>query len=214
MERLDLTEDEILSLEGSKIPSIIAAIDKIRRNHALSNNSWVGRILVEAELQGELSLSHCRVRDCPKCNYLAGYLLFKSGPRKGKENLDKPLSKSGVRADFGSVHIVWGKTQSPGGYNHVCSDCWTESIETAMKESAPKTNAAITGLVSNNKRKVYSVTCVNCNWKGWEHELGKLPALMSGNYEGKCPKCGAENKIFHPDKVKRNYRTWKVVEKV
>lgn len=212
--KLDLTDEEILSLEGSSVPSIVKAIGEIRRKQELSENSWIGRILAEAEVQGELRLTYSRVRDCSECSYSAGYALFKSGPRKGKPNYDKPLSKAGVRADFGNVRVVFGKGKFPGGYDHICNDCWAAGLELEFNLAYPKIQAEIRTLTTNNgKRKSYAVLCVDCNWSGWEHELGKLPALMSGTYEGKCPKCGAENRPFLPDKIKRSYQTWIIVDR-
>jgi hypothetical protein len=64
-------------------------------------------------------------------------------------------------------------------------------LDRDLKIEIQKNNYKVTRYIKDDVR-----VCFNCKKEIQESKMGLLPALMGGEYRGKCPECGAESKPF------------------
>lgn len=204
MSKLELTDDELLLLDGKCRPEIQSVVEtvKLRRN---SESEWAGLSPAQAEMvlkiveyakkNGKLRYQHESIHYCSMCGKSAGYAKYPRSGRyhtKGDSNLKKPLHFSGF--DLSDDFIRVRGHVSLGG----CRDCEAKImpvLRSALADVKAELPPAVMGVPSKWKR--WDVKeCEKCKWKGPEHEMGMKDAIMGGRYHGACPKCGAANSIF------------------
>jgi len=93
-----------------------------------------------------------------------------------------------------------------------CEDCVIGVLPILKVELADLEVELPDNLRGNRRWKRWkTMKCDKCGWEGHEGEMGRIPALMGGGYyQGKCPKCAAENRLFNTDI--RSTGGWRVVE--
>lgn len=203
--RVDLSDAELLLLDGRCSEKAQAEVDAAKRRAALSASlgpavfdadaRLVQEIVDEAVKNGQLAFYHKSCDHCSTCGKSAGYAKHKRSGRyhrKGQDNYKKPLSLPGIElADrFITIkgHITVG----------CCRECWDRVkplVVAAIADVRAEIPEAITGQPPRFK-KYDRRKCGKCGWEGHDGQLGMLPALMGGQYPGKCPGCGAENLPF------------------
>jgi hypothetical protein len=198
-----LTDAELLVLDGrcsekvqDKVDAARSRVETATAHPDLSPEmaGLIADVVTEAKAKGLLLWRGTRARLCRVCGKSAGYAKFKSGPRKGSENYDKPLTFPAVEMADRFVRVS----------NHVslgaCSDCAAEAKPhlvaalAAVRAQVPADLAA----AGRPAWKRYGVrTCPECGWTGHEGEMRQLPTLMpGGTYPGGCPSCEFESRPF------------------
>ena len=135
--RVELTDDEILLLDGRCRPGAQASVDAAKARVATAGRfpdltkeqaAFVAAAVQEATDAGRLSLSRPSLRSCGVCDKRAGYYTFRRGRRKGQADLKRPLSFGGVDLARRTVSVV--------GYARCgcCADCWGD-VKDAVAEA-------------------------------------------------------------------------------
>lgn len=200
-----LTDKEMLLLDGK-------CSDKVQKeiNAAKNRLSFECRVDAPAEVAalvadivgkalnvGRLQYRVRRLRLCRVCGKSAGYAKYARRSKwhqKGDLNYDKPLSFSGIDCEPTSV-IIGGRTNFG-----CCQKCW-EYVKPILVVELANIKADIPENISGvpSKWKYHPKRkCLECKWEGHEGQLGKLPALMAGEYPGQCPKCGTKSLPLGP----------------
>lgn len=204
-----LKTEELLRLDGVVSQEVQSTIDLVKdaKRHAATfglteeGGMFLAAAMKQGRTTGRLVCEPAQVRFCQVCHKGGGYVKFARdgrNHRKGDNDTSKPLMLSGV--DLGRGFITFIGWPSIGG----CNACWdalrphlVKLLEGQQIEVHPK----ITGHASRWKRWDH-MRC-KCGWEGHEGEMGRLPTLMGdGYYQGKCPKCGAEN-VFLARSIER-----------
>jgi hypothetical protein len=201
MPDVNLTDDELLLLDGQCSPAVQAEVEIAKDKRALvgfakvsgDDAEFISRILAEAREQGRLDYRRLLLRHCPICKAMPGYKIYKSGPNKGRENYDKPLYLGGVDLAHRFVHVTGHAARG------CCVNCW-QRIQPVLAAQLVGVRAAIPAEISGEKPRFARYArkkCEKCGWIGHDGQLGKLRTLLGdGYYPGKCPACGAENHAF------------------
>lgn len=210
MTRVELTDDELTLLDGKCSDAVQADVDAAKLRLASVESlghltperaGFVADVVREALKSGRLTFCWRSLRLCDVCKRSDGYAPYKRTSRyrrKGDPDYSRPRTFRGVELKHGYVSVQ--------GYARLgcCEDCFNAtkaSLTEALADIRAEVPEAITG---QPPRFRYSENqhCTTCDWKGHELQLGQLPTLMGdGYYRGKCPKCGAENRLFlHPIK--------------
>lgn len=206
MPNVNLTDDELLLLDGRCSPAVQVEVEIVKDKKSIAgfahvsaeDAEFVARVLQEAREQGRLSYSRLSLRFCPVCKAAPGYRVYKSGPRRGQENLAKPLYLGGVDLAHRFVHVTGHAALG------CCSACW-QRIQPVLAAQLVGVRAAIPKEISGEEPRFVWYTrrrCKKCGWTGHTGQLGKLRTLIGdGYYPGKCPACGAENSAFLPQNI-------------
>lgn len=194
---LDLTDDELVLLDqkcSAKVQLLVdagkARVSSRSRFPELSSvqSGLVADVLSEAMLHGKVTFQPKSIDYCRMCSKSGGYVLFKSGYRKGQPNYKKPKWFSGI--EFARRSVTIRGHVSLGG----CSDCVTPclpSLKSALRDvraevAEPLRTEGDPVLVRYPRKG-----CPVCPWEGHEGEMVRYPALMGGgDYPGGCPSCG------------------------
>lgn len=198
---VSLTDQELILLDGKVSAKVQKDIEGARlrieaqlKHPSLNpaHSAFVADVVRYAKEAGKVIFQHKSIRYCKICKKSSGYVKFKSGPRIGKDNHDRPLFLSGI--EMKDSFITFSESVYLGG----CRSCLDEVKATLISELSkfpcqiPK---SLTGVEPLYIR--YDIMeCSSCNWKGSQHLMGKLPAIMGGYYFGVCPQCKAENRPF------------------
>jgi hypothetical protein len=194
-----LTDAELALLNGRCSDKVQAEV-----NGALARIEAAGRydlphdlagliadVVTEARNEGRIIHRPARLSYCRWCKTSAGYALFKSGPRRGRRNLNRPLTLSGIEMAVRFVRVE----------NHVrlgaCSDCMAivrPSLITALADVQAEVPDALAAEGRPAWKRYDNRHCTVCDWTGHEGQMGKLRTLIGdGWYPGKCPSCGHED---------------------
>lgn len=199
---VDLPDDLLLTLDGRGDEKLQAAVDaaKQRRDLVAENSSltpeqakFISSVMTHAKTNGRLRFTHSRATYCPICKASPGYLKYKSGPRRGQSNYDKPLTVPGVDL---STSLVSFKNRFSLG---CCSECWN-ILKPLLAEKLSDFPAEIPEQITGHPpafKKYDNRKCSKCGWVGSERLMGKERTLMGdGYYPSSCPECGAKNLLF------------------
>lgn len=193
-----LTDAELLLLDGQCSTEAQQQVDaaKARAQYAAAAPELTDgqrKLLVTAidtaRREKKLIYRHVRIRCCDACGRTGGYYVFKSGRRAGKEDWNRPLSFDGIELEDSFVTIT--------GYALVggCTAC-VAAIEPFLRDALA--TEPMESRWTPGWKRYRNCVCAACHWEGDDHQLGMLPSLMGGGYPGKCPSCGAENRLFGP----------------
>jgi len=199
-----LTDDELAMLDGKVSrddvqDKISAAIKRIEARTIYADLSdteagLIADILTECTDNGRLIFHHSQARHCSICDNKPDplYVLYKSGPRKGTPNYDKPRYLNMVELADRFVRMKGSVALG------CCRECWGR-IGDAVKEALVDTKVELPMalLASEDQQKFERFDnrhCKECGWVGHEGEMGRLSVLMGGgSYPGECPNCDARN---------------------
>ena len=199
--RVTLTTDELLLLDGQCSETVQAEIKKARDARgfvdafALNEKQaeLVAGVIGEAAATGRLVYRHTRIRMCSVCGKYAGYVKFKSGQNKGRDNTNKPISFDAI--EMADRFIRMQGHVSLGG----CSECMAICAP-AIKQALSSVRAEIPAQLRLPDAPVFkkhkNQKCTECGWEGHEGQMRMLPAIMGGRYPGGCPACPADNSMF------------------
>lgn len=199
--RVTLTTDELLLLDGQCSETVQAEIKKARDARgfvdafALNEKQaeLVAGVVAEATASGRLVYRHTRIRMCSVCGKYPGYVKFKSGQNKGRDNTNKPLSLQAV--EMADRFIIMQGHVSLGA----CSDCMAICAP-ALQQALSSVRAEIPAKLRLPDAPVFkkhkNQKCTACGWEGHEGQMRMLPAMMGGSYPGGCPACPADNNLF------------------
>lgn len=194
--RVSLSDDELAALDGRCRPSIqkevnlakarLAAIARLPElPPALAR--FVADVVSEAGETGVVVFRADRIFMCELCRTHAGYVPFKSGPRKGRPNHKKPALlearelRPGHRAGRWSVAL---------GGCHDCILAAQPALVAALAEVAAELPEPLRAPGAPRWVKVAICHCTECSWIGSEIEMGDIPAVAQGRLL-QCPQCSA-----------------------
>lgn len=202
--KLDLTDDEIVALDGKCRPKVQAEVDAARARLAtvadvegleLHYTHFIAKVVQSANETGRVTFSPRRLQYCNVCCRSGGYAKYKRSSRshrKGDSDHSRPLTMSGV--DFNAGFVVIEGYASLG----CCSKCLDRVkpiLVEKLKGLRAEVPSALTGEPARFKRYGRR-RCTKCKWRGHEGQLEMLTSMMGGYYPGKCPSCGASNLFF------------------
>lgn len=206
---VNLTLPEIIYLDGHCRAEIQQVVEMAKTAQAISDAgvlsekeaSMVAELVAVATTKGRLTWSQHAIKNCPCCGRNDGYYAVARATRykvKGRPDYDKPKLFTGYDLDSGFIHIQ-------GHISKGCCESCFPRIASVLLQRLDGVRAELpeklTGRPSRFKRHD-RMQCTVCQWEGHEGELLPLPALMGGNYPGKCPSCGAENRLLGATNVK------------
>jgi rubrerythrin len=199
---VSLSDSELLLLDGACTAKVQTEVDlaRARVDYAAAHpevSAAAVKVIVaavaEARTNGLLSYDHQALNRCPVCEATGGYVAYKSGPRKGQPNHSKPTRLRGIELRRSFVrfegHVSIG----------ACTTCMAEIAPLIAAELASvpaelpaqlRTEGAPAWVKDQHRR------CKHCDWTGGESKLGLLPAVLGGQYPGKCPSCGDEQRAL------------------
>lgn len=193
--RVELSDAELLLLDGGCSEKVQAEVDAARSRldtaAAMPDVSpemagLIADAVTEAKTNGLLLWRATRARSCVVCGKRAGYWVFKSGPRRGREDWNRPLSFYAVEMADRFVRME----------NHLtlgcCQDCAQELrplIAAALADVQAQVPDHIAAQGRPKWKKHGRRECPDCGWQGHEGEMRLLRAVMGGMYPGGCPSC-------------------------
>lgn len=183
MTEVDLTNDELLLLDGRVSAKVQKEIDRIKiaMQHVelglplallIADGLQAGRILWNYdELKG--------IQSCAVCHKRAGYAQYQSGRYRGEENYGRPLRLMGHMFTAGNQTI------------RLCAECATPTIPRLqayiLEHDLPIEIPTDTRYIREAERK-----CFACEKTSWLFDMGTEPTVFDqGYYYGRCPHCGA-----------------------
>lgn len=194
-----LADTELIALDGQCRPDTQAKVDAAKRRLAAidfradldpRHAMFLAELATEAAEHGEVIWQGARIRSCDLCDTKPyGHFPFKSGPRRGQPNLDRPRVYPAVEMASRFVRVE----------NHItlggCTDCMTAlkpeivAVLADIRCEVP-TALAVEGRVG--WRKCDNRQCAKCGWMGHEGQLGRERTMLGdGTYPAYCPQCGA-----------------------
>jgi len=196
MATYELTDDELLILDGKASEAIQVEIEKAKERKQLHSDPVVARILAESLKMGTFEYQFIHdMTFCRECKKSSGYALHtRSGKyhRKGDKNYDKPLKFSGIRCNSGFVTIQ--------GHGNFCAACDKQHGWLATIVNEILTRSLPIELVRDTKtkfRRDAERQCYQCEQTMFESEMGREHTLMgNGTYAATCPHCKAKSIIF------------------
>jgi hypothetical protein len=161
-----------------------------------SQAAFIAQAVTTARATGRLTISRTDMHHCPVCDARSTYGTYSRatrGHRKGEKNYKHAILVYGVELNRGFISMV--NYPALG----ICNACFTElrpllanalvGIEVELPDELVVAGQA-------RYKRYDRMLCTVCGWAGHEGEMDLLPALMSGYYPGRCPKCKAENRPF------------------
>lgn len=200
---LALTDDELLILDGRCTTATQAEVDaaKTRRAAAAAYpdlsalaSAIVGDVLTEAKREGRLVWRPTRISRCALCGRDDGWVLYKSGPNRGRPNYKKRRTFPGIDLAYRFVRTEHRVTL--GG----CAECITAALP-SLRDALLGVRVALPPQLRTDGQPVWTWyqcrRCTKCGWEGHEGEMRRRPTLMGdGTYPAGCPSCDAENLVF------------------
>ena len=201
--KIELTDDELLLLDGRVNETAQKEVEaaKLRLSAAVeypertkAEAAFIADTVTRAKKDGRLIYEFKSIKHCDLCGKSGGYLPYKSGPRRGKPNYDKPTYLGGVELGDNFIRMTGYASQ---GCCRECMDKLVGDLKTALIE----VKAELPRQLRTEGQPVYKRwkrhTCSQCGWKGHEGEMKLLRTLFAdGWYHGECPSCGAKNLPF------------------
>ncbi len=202
---LEITKEELYLLDGKCSTETQNIINKHKEEDRIAN-SLIGipelyrpftvKFIELAVSQGIISYTNTKIRKCDICGDCGSYVKYTRSTRyhkKGDFNYDKPIYLSGVEFDRHFINIV--------GYPNLgcCDKCLVKIkpyLLEVIEQRDIKAEFSKFFLGKESKYKKYNkCKCTNCSWEGHEGQLRLLPCIFEGEYRGKCPSCGEENRF-------------------
>lgn len=203
--RIDVTDEELLLLDGECRPEIQNKIDNLKDALKIQKevfgvdpeiSKFVVAVVEEAKTSGRLGYRCVYITRCPVCGRTDGYQTHKRTSRwhrRGTPNYEKPNVFGGRELHIGCVSI---RNRATLG---CCDEC--------MKKATPLFMEHLIGIKAEMPQELTGVPpqykwyqkrkCTKCGWEGHEGEMGKERTLMGdGWYPAKCPKCPAKNEFL------------------
>lgn len=206
LRRVQLTDDELVLLDGACSEKVQAEVDGAKQR--ITSRSlhpdvapvlagFIADVVSEAQTNGEVILRRQRLRRCALCGTAPGYVLFKSGPRRGTPNYKKPRVIEGY--EFARRFVTVQHHAALGG----CAEC-LDPILPLIADALRGVNAQIPDRLraeGEPKRvKHPNRRCTKCGWEGHEGQMGRQRTIMGdGSYPATCPACGAGSEMFSRD---------------
>lgn len=219
---ISLLDQEMVILDGHCRSEIQSKVDEAKeRLSAVAKMDgllaprlaqFIADVIALAKSKGVISYARETIPTCPLCNRNDGYYPVQRTTkykRKGEPDRDRPILFAARDFDRGFVNFK--NRVSLGG----CEACVSAALPFIMAELADlkvELPRSLTGLVEPRYKVAVACKCSKCGWEGHELELGLLPAVMGGEYRGKCPKCDAVNLPFGGTLIVRDHDVKTVVE--
>lgn len=195
-----LTDAELVVLDGrctldtqAKVDAAKARIAAARQRPHLTASvaGFIADAVTEAQANGRLIYGHRRLHRCPICKTSPGYVAYKSGPRKGTPNHNRPRSLPGI--ELADRFVTFQGHVRCGG----CADCVALALPD-LREALRGVKAQLPDALHTEGEprwvKHRNRHCTACDWSGHEGEMTRARTLMGdGTYPAGCPSCGAEN---------------------
>lgn len=199
-----LSDEVLLLLDGKADDKTQSLIESVKRRIEMSKRlqlvtpdqaAFISGVVDYAKANGILRLQYTRASRCGVCKRFGGYKKFKTGPRRGRDNYDRPILLSGIQMSAGFV--LFKDTFNLG----CCDECWSV-VKAPLLEELSNVQAelpeGLTGVPPKFK-KYNNRKCNNCGWTGSERLMRKERTLMGdGWYPAYCPQCSSKNPIFGP----------------
>lgn len=196
MAMYNLTDEEILLLDGKVNAEVQKSIDFIKRATFHSDNPVIAKIIESSLNLGTFKFEYIHnMRYCPVCKKSAGYAKYPRNGRhhrKGDTNINKPLSFSGVIINRGFISF--------SGAGDFCKECndkhnYVDNVISIILEKKLPIE------LIRDKRSLFKKDdereCFNCKQTMYESEMTKRNTIMGdGYYPAGCPKCKAESLLF------------------
>jgi hypothetical protein len=150
---------------------------------------FIADVVTRAQRDGKLVFHRKRFRSCSICGRSGGYAKYKSGPRRGMDNWDRPLKFAGI--DLGWQFVQMEGYAVCGG----CEECVTpllSDIAEALRGVSAEVPPQVRADGEPVRTKYGNRHCKKCDWSGHEGEMRWERTLMGdGKYPAYCPSCGA-----------------------
>jgi len=208
--RVDLTDSELVLLDGSCSEKVQAEVDAARtRLGSMTAHpdlppalaAFIADVVNEARENGRLIYRTERISYCRLCGRTKSYVLFKSGPRRGTPNYNRPIYMHGH--EFARRFVTIQGSVSVGGC-HECVEAVMPYLPDALRGVPAEVPAVLRAKGEPVRKRYDRRRCTKCGWGGHEGEMGQLRTLMGdGYYPGKCPSCGVEHAPFRLSPFKR-----------
>lgn len=196
----NLTDAELILLDGRCSAEVQVQVNAAKaRAEAVATRSHlpahiarlVADVVSEATTNGLVSYGPVRIRGCDYCGAKPDplYVRYKSGPRRGRSNYDKPRYLSGVEYAQRFVRMEGYPTLG------ACSDC-EAAASGELVDALAGVHAQIPARLAAAGRPVWvrydRRHCKRCDWSGHAGQMVHERALMGdGWYPARCPDCGA-----------------------
>lgn len=197
MAMYELTDTEILLLDGKVNKEVQDKIDFIKRAKFHSENPVIAKIIENSLQLGTFKADRESIRYCGLCK--SGYKYEKhtrNGKyhKKGDFNLKKPIYINGWKINRGFISIA--------NMGDFCDECnKKDNIISSVKFIILEKNLPIELLRDKDTKfkKDDKRICFNCKEPMFESEMSQSPTMMgNGYYPAGCPKCKAESVFFGP----------------
>ena len=193
-----LTDPELVLLDGQVGEETQGKVDAAKARIAAAASldhlppigaGFVADAVREATENGLLVLHRKSLRRCDLCGTDAGYVNYKSGPRRGQPNFARPKHLNGLELARRSVSVN-GHARLGG-----CTDCVTpllDDITEALRGVPAEVPERLRAEGEPRRKKHGNRPCKKCDWSGHEGEMRWERTLMGdGWYPAYCPSCGA-----------------------
>lgn len=196
----NLTDAELILLDGRCSAEVQAQVDAAKaRAEAVGIFAHLpahvavllADVVTEAAANGLLRHQPVHMRSCDYCGSRPDpfYVLYKSGPRRGQANYDKPRYLSGV--EFADRFVQTKGYPTLGA----CSEC-AEAVRHDLACALVDVRAQVPAVLSLDGRPAWvrynRRHCTSCGWSGHAGQMLYECALMGdGWYPARCPDCGA-----------------------
>lgn len=195
--KVDLTDSELVLLDGAVSEKVQAEVEQAKaRLAAMAEHSdlpprqaaLIADVVAEALAEGRLIFRNESITYCRLCRRSGGYVRFKSGRNKGREDINRPIRLAG--REFARRFVTVRHHISVGG----CTDCVDPvlpRIAEALRGVPAQVPERLRAEGEPERKRFDRTRCTKCGWEGHEGEMGRLRTLMNdGTYPGKCPSCG------------------------
>lgn len=194
---VNLTDDEIIALDGKVNDKAQQKVDYVKsvHEHDSLGNILAQEILVDSLKQNYISVRNRELTSCGNCDVRTTYAVFKSGPRKGEQNRNKPRPVYGMSFNDGFIIIT--------GYSSrgLCKDCGNK-MKQLLQDYILENDLPIEigySLKDTRYLKEEERQCFKCEKPMWQFDMGTHPTMMGGGYyHATCPHCNAQSLGFGP----------------
>lgn len=210
MRLVSLTDDELVLLDGKCSPEVqVKVTDALARvvlrdvlpDLTSAQVGLVADVVSVARREGWLRYVRTNADTCEVCGRRAGFAKYRSGPRRGEDNLSKPLSFTGIDMDPGFVHIK-GMVRLGGCL--ACVEALTPVLAEHLRGVPAQVPATLIADGEPERRRHQNRRCTECGWEGHEGEMRRERTLLGdGTYPAGCPNCDAINRPLGKDHIVR-----------
>lgn len=187
MTRLELSDTELALLDGRCEPATQVEVDAAKARLAAvaerpdldpRHAAFVADVVSEARREGVVRWSWTYANHCGLCDTKPyGYAKYKSGPNRGRRNINKPLQYRCV--DLGTSHVR-GYVKLGG-----CGDC-VESLRPLLTDLLARERCQVAPQLAAEGRPLWRRfdrrRCKECGWEGHEGEMGRDRTIMGDGW--------------------------------